>query len=216
MVREAESSPIPVNPSEPGINPGSHRKLQRRALLEARSRVMPDQRIGQVAAMAPRLSHLVARVIGCLAGRVVGVYWPIRGEPDLRALFAQWHREGAVLALPVVDAPAMPLRFVQWAPDEPLIEGRYGVAVPREGKTVLPDLLIIPCVGFDARGYRLGYGGGYYDRTLAVSQPVTFGVAWSEAQLADIKPEPTDRPLDVIVTPDAMWGLLRQQGIPPA
>jgi len=216
MVREADRPSIPSEPTVNGLARTQQRAQLRRELLDARSEVAFELRARQLAAMAPRLDALVAQRTGPMAGKIIGVYWPIRGEPDLRSLFVEWHARGAVLALPVVDAQATPLRFVRWAPDDALVKGLHGVPVPQHGATVIPDLLIIPCVGFDARGYRLGYGSGYYDRTLALAQPQTIGVAWSEALLPQFEPEATDRPLDAIVTPDRVWDSVRQQGISPA
>lgn len=215
MVREAAIPPIPVEASLPEADGALPRAQLRRKLLDARSQVSPALRARQTAALGPRLDDVVTERLGSLEDRVLGVYWPIRGEPDLSKLWVDWRGRGAILALPVVDAAAMPLRFVRWAPEDSLIKGPHGVPVPQHGLTVSPELLVIPCVGFDARGYRLGYGGGYYDRTLALAQPATVGVAWGEALLPSFEPEATDRPLQTIVTPEGVWDLLRQQGASP-
>ena len=166
-------------------------------------------RAAQEEALAERLDAHLRLSLGALAGMTVGVYWPIRGEPDLLSLYSHWQRQGALLALPVVDGPGCPLRFVHWRPDDVLQPGLHGVPVPIEDDThasVSPQVLVIPCVGFDTRGYRLGYGGGYYDRTLARDVPgprpmLALGVAWSDARLPEFEPLPTDVPLDGVITP---------------
>lgn len=192
--------------------PGS-REAWRRELLERRKTLAPEVRTAREQVLADRLEACLAQMGQPLSGLTVGVYWPIRGEPDLRDLFRRWHGQGALLALPVVESSDRPLLFVRWMPDEVLIPGKHGVPVPVEDEShprVSPQIMIIPCVGFDARGYRLGYGGGYYDRTLAsrrgpgrsVRPPLALGVAWSEALVPNFEPSPFDLPLDAIITPD--------------
>jgi 5-formyltetrahydrofolate cyclo-ligase len=146
--------------------------------------------------------------------RVLGAYWPVRGEPDLSALLGLLAAGGKRLALPVVDAPAMPLRFVAWTPGDALVAGPYGIPRPASDETVVPDMLVIPCVGFDARCFRIGYGGGFYDRTLAAlaaqgATPFAAGVAHDEAQVEDVAPGHHDLALDAVVTPTR---LLRRAG----
>jgi 5,10-methenyltetrahydrofolate synthetase len=136
---------------------------------------------------------------------IVAVYWPMAGEPDPREAMARWHRDGWALALPVVRERAAPLDFRAWAPGDPLEPGLLGTWQPREVVECRPDLLVIPCLGFDARGYRLGYGGGFYDRTLAAFEQAgprvaTLGVARDDAQLVGFEPQAHDCPLDAIVT----------------
>ncbi len=101
----------------------------------------------------------------------IGVYLPIRSEPDLSACYAQWRAQGRRLALPVVTGKNEPLTFRVWEAGALLRTAAFGVQVPETDETVVPDVLVIPCVGFrvlDGRPYRLGYGGGFYDRTLAL------------------------------------------------
>lgn len=150
-------------------------------------------------------------MLGDVGGEVVAIYWPIRGEPALAPLPERWIESGARLALPVVDAPATPLRFVCWQPGAPTVPGVWGIPRPASDETLRPTLLIVPCVGFDARCYRLGYGGGFYDRSLAalaadgLGAPRAIGVAWDDALLGHFDPLPTDLPLDAVVTPSGAF-----------
>lgn len=131
----------------------------------------------------------------------IGVYWPLAGEPDLRATYAELAKAGVQLCLPVVMERDAPLSFVEWTPGEPMIPDEMGVQVPAELRFVSrPPALLIPCLGFNEEGYRLGYGGGYYDRTLEqVPRPHTLGIAYSN-QRAVFPHAPHDVALDVIVT----------------
>lgn len=153
--------------------------------------------------------HLQERLIQQLAERltlcaqnVLGFYWPVRGEVDLRSIAAHHIAAGGQAALPVVVAVASPVEFWRWTPNAPMQAGAWNIPVPRERQCVAPDFLIVPMLGYDRAGYRLGYGGGYYDRTLAVltPRPWAIGVACADAELATIYPQPHDIPMDVIVT----------------
>lgn len=133
--------------------------------------------------------------------RTLAVYWPIRGEPDLRPSYDELTRLGVRLALPVVVAKDAALGFAAWAPGDVLMKDALGVSVPAHAETcVQPDALLIPCVGFNATRIRLGYGGGFYDRTLAVApRPLAIGIAYGCA-LAEFDADPHDVGLDLIVT----------------
>ncbi|HEX8614263.1 MAG TPA: 5-formyltetrahydrofolate cyclo-ligase [Telluria sp.] len=135
------------------------------------------------------------------ADTVLGVYWPLRGEPDLQPLYAELARAGVRLALPLVVAPETALAFVEWVPGEAMVSDRMGVAVPAVQRVVKrPAVLLVPCLGFTAERYRLGYGGGYYDRTLeAEPRPFTVGVAYASDQVAFARAR-HDVALDVVIT----------------
>ena len=138
---------------------------------------------------------------------VLGVYWPIRGEIDLRE-FARLHVEaGGTVGLPVVVQDAAPVEFWRWRPGVALKRGHWNIPVPPERDVVSPDILVVPLVGFDSGRYRLGYGGGFYDRTLAAAtpRPHTIGIAFADVQLPTIYPQPHDIPMDVIVTEIFIW-----------
>jgi 5-formyltetrahydrofolate cyclo-ligase len=133
---------------------------------------------------------------------LVGFYWPFKGEYDVLPIARSLHARGTKLALPVVVEKGQPLVFREWRPDARLVPGIWGIPVPADGGVVEPDALIVPLVGFDQDGYRLGYGGGYYDRTLAAmrKKPLTIGVGFELAALTTIHPQPHDIPMDAIVT----------------
>jgi 5-formyltetrahydrofolate cyclo-ligase len=149
-------------------------------------------------------AHIGAQVLAWWRMRqvgTVGVYWPLAGEPDLRAAYGELAKAGVQLALPVVMERAAPLAFVEWTPGEPMIPDEMGVQVPADLRFIArPPALLVPCLGFNQENYRLGYGGGYYDRTLApVPRPHTLGIAYS-TQLAVFSHAVHDVPLDVLVT----------------
>lgn len=128
--------------------------------------------------------------------------WPIKHEPDVRALIPHWQGAGAQAALPVVVEPEAPLAFRLWQSDTRLVEDRYGIPTPADGPFVQPDLLLMPLNGFDADGYRLGYGGGFFDRTLAAlrPRPLAVGVGFECNRLLSIRPQSHDQRLDWLVT----------------
>jgi 5,10-methenyltetrahydrofolate synthetase len=183
------------------------RDALRAALIDARRRLPAQERHAAGEALATRLEAL----LGDVGGESIAIYWPVRGEPALGELPQRWAQAGARLALPVVVAPATPLSFVAWQPGEPTVPGAWGIPRPAADDTLRPSVLVVPCVGFDARCYRLGYGGGFYDRSLAAlaadgrPAPRAVGVAWDDALLAGFDPLPTDLPLDEVVTPSAVF-----------
>ncbi len=136
----------------------------------------------------------------------IGIYWPIRGEIDLRPLARAHTERGGTVALPVVVEPFAPLEFWRWAPGTPIRHDRAKIPIPAERDPVQPQTLLIPLVGYDPEGYRLGYGGGYYDRTLAAAQPcpLRIGLGYEEGRLPTIYPQPHDIPMNVIVTASAI------------
>ena len=159
-----------------------------------------------------------ARAVGARAGRdavgiflaaltppkgcVVSGYWPMRDEFDVRPLLGALHERGHPCALPVVVGPGQALAFRAWSPGDTLVEAAYGTQAPaKDASSLTPELLLVPMLAFDDRGYRLGYGGGFYDRTLAgLAAPIAVGCAL-EAQRVDALPiDAHDRRLDWIVT----------------
>lgn len=140
-----------------------------------------------------------------LAGSTVGFYWPFRGEIDLVGFAIELIRKGARAALPVVVEKGRPLAFRRWEPGMELRPGTWGIPVP-EGEPVVPDRLLVPLVGFDDAGHRLGYGGGYYDRTLAAAdpRPLCVGVGYAFQRLPTLYPQPYDQAMDAIATEDGL------------
>lgn len=131
----------------------------------------------------------------------VGVYWPIQAEPDLRPHYQELQENGVHLALPLVVARDKALSFMDWQMGDVMAVDSYGIAIPAHGRLVnQPEVLIIPCLGWNQAGYRLGYGGGFYDRTLAVSpRPLAIGIAYACTQ-AEFTSEPHDIAMDFIIT----------------
>lgn len=168
----------------------------REALLNARRDLAPAERMAAITA----IEIGVMRWWKTHRPSSLGVYWPIRSEPDLRPLYATLQARGVELALPTVDDDQQPLRFLAWRQGDALIEDRFGVAVPAQQTVVLPAALLIPCVGFNPHCIRLGYGGGFYDRTLAQTpRPMTLGIAF-ECGGAQFDGEAHDIALDAVLT----------------
>lgn len=166
-------------------------------MLARRAALRPSARVAADAAIAARLDVLVRR----LAPAAVAGYWPIRDEPELVGALTRWHEAGLVVALPRVVGAGEALRFARWRPGVAMAAGPFGTRHPDPHEPVEPDLLVLPCVGFDLHCHRLGYGGGYYDRTLAaMPAAATVGVAYDECELAAFEAQPHDRPLDWLVT----------------
>ncbi|MFZ5750133.1 MAG: 5-formyltetrahydrofolate cyclo-ligase [Pseudomonadota bacterium] len=171
------------------------------ALKEAaRAAAMARRAEAHAAHRGDAARHLRA-VLAAHAGRPLSGYMPMRSEIDpLPAMAA--HR--GPVAVPVIEGKGQPLRFRAWHPSAPMIPGRFGALIPETGDWITPEVLIVPLVAFDRAGNRLGYGGGFYDRTLEALRargPVTaIGFAWAAQETDALPLEPTDQPLDLIVT----------------
>jgi 5,10-methenyltetrahydrofolate synthetase len=138
----------------------------------------------------------------------IGAYWSIKGEFDALPALYRWseaHEERRI-GLPVIDRDTKQLRFHVWYPGCPMEEDAYGIPKPKDTPEFQPQLLLVPCVGFGPGGLRLGYGGGFYDRTLATVQPrpVTVGVGYAHGFVPWLEAEPHDVPLDVVLTEDGV------------
>ncbi len=174
------------------------RKAERERLLAQRSALTVEYRAQQALAIAQALD----RILASAPGTTVSVYWPIRAEPDLRPWMQTLSRAGMRIALPVALALGQPLVFRDWHPQARLARGLWKIPYPADGAQVTPDIVIAPLVGFDGGCYRLGYGGGFFDRTLATLSPkaLAVGVGYPSAALRTIYPQPHDVPMDWIVT----------------
>lgn len=183
----------------------SWRRAERERLIPARLRIPVEERQAASHAIDHRLEQWCQRVQALRTGTVVSGYWPLRGEPDLRPWLARMHAAGFVCALPVVEVKNQPLSFRVWSPGCAMEKGFWNIPVPAARETVVPTLLLAPVVGFDRHCYRLGYGGGYFDRTLAALREralahTTVGIGLSMAALPSIQPLPHDIPLNAVVT----------------
>ena len=146
-------------------------------------------------------AELLADVLASERGRVLSGYMPMRTEID--PLPAMAAHQGPV-GVPVIVAKAQPLRFREWTPGCALVAGEFGALIPAEGGWLEPQVLIVPLLAFDARGYRLGYGGGFYDRTLeglrARGPVLAVGFAFAAQEVEAVPIDATDQRLDMIVT----------------
>ena len=175
--------------------------LARRVALRRAER----ERIGAIvmALLAERVPELRS---GC-----IGFCWPFKGEVDFRRFVGDAIDGGATAALPVVVERAQPLEFWSWQPRMKLQRGIWGIPIPGERRIAQPSVLLVPLIGFDPAGYRLGYGGGYFDRTLAVTapKPLTIGIGYELGRLETIYPQPHDIPMDAIVTENGFGWVAR-------
>lgn len=172
-------------------------------MLAARRAIVADTRAQWDGAIG---GHIVAWWRAAQV-EALGVYWPLKDEPELSAAYAELARLGVRLLLPVVKERAAPLAFAQWRIGEAMVKDTMGVAVPAELRfEAMPPALLVPCLGFNAQGYRLGYGGGFYDRTLEhAPRPRTVGVAYACLQ-GDFGSDAHDVALDCIVTERGVIG----------
>lgn len=208
------------------------RKARREHWIAWRGAVPETQRV----AWGERMTASLCAMLPAPQKAVIGFCWPFKAEFDARFAVHHWREQGAMAALPEVTGKAQPLRFSQWWPGAPMTRGVYDIPIPDGTPVVLPDIAIVPMNAFDGRGYRLGYGGGYFDRTLAALERrvVAIGVTWDACRVPSIFPQAHDIAMDFVVTEagiysgggeplvllDAATGaarvqtLLRQRGLP--
>jgi len=164
--------------------------------------------IEQWTTLSTAVCELLSAHFPQLARCRVGFCWPIKNEPDLRPLMRDWiaQQEGVDgdfgALLPVVVREGAPLAFRRWAPDQPMAPDRYGIPTPTTGAFEPPEALLIPVNAFDAAGYRIGYGGGFFDRSMAALEPkpLCIGVGFELARVDSIRPQAHDIRLDAMVT----------------
>jgi 5-formyltetrahydrofolate cyclo-ligase len=177
----------------------SWRRQQRATLLGMRQAISLDERARAAEIIAGKLDLIVAmHRVG-----TIGLYWPIKQEVNLMAWAGMLERQGHLrLSLPVVVTPKAPLEYWRWTSGDDLARGIWNIPVPAQRDVVRPDLLLAPLVGFDQAKYRLGYGGGYFDRTLGSlsPRPIVVGVGYDFSALDTIFPQPHDIPMDGILT----------------
>ncbi|HUK58857.1 MAG TPA: 5-formyltetrahydrofolate cyclo-ligase [Stellaceae bacterium] len=179
------------------------RKERRRALMAARAALGAVQHRAKSGAISGRLDAFLP----ALQGGLVGIYWPIRHEFDPLPFARRFIAAGGAVALPVVIALGKPLEFRRWTEASEMAKGVYDIPYPATGEAVAPAALIVPLLGFDDAGYRLGYGAGYYDRTFAsfATKPLALGVGFALGRLPTIYPQPHDVPMDHVVTEEGAY-----------
>ncbi len=186
--------------------------LRKEAFARRRATYAADLAANGAASRAA-MDHFLAARLHTGAGVISG-YRPIRTEIDPTPLMEALHAAGHRLCVPVIQGRGMALKFREWRPDAEMIEGEFGALVPTAGDWLEPRLLIVPLVAFDAEGWRLGYGGGFYDRSLeglraqdrTGCRTLAVGFAYSAQQVDTVPCDPTDQPLDAVVTEQ---GLIR-------
>jgi 5-formyltetrahydrofolate cyclo-ligase len=187
----------------PGVDPqqardvARWRKVEREHLIAARCALTEEYRREQTLAIA----RAVEKILATISLPTLSVYWPIRAEPDLRTWMGTLWQRGVRIALPVAIAIRQPLVFREWRPHARLARGLWNISYPADGAEVVPSVVIAPLVGFDSACYRLGYGGGFFDRTLAtlIPKPLAIGVGYPGAALSTIYPQPHDIAMDWVV-----------------
>jgi len=187
---------FPASQPQSEVSPQQSRSALRARLLAARDALADRDQRDRV------LANRVARWLATMPLARLAFFWPVRGEPDLAPAIERWLAAGSgrQAGLPVTAGEG--LEFAPWMPGLTLVPGRFGIAVPPGGERMTPQLLLIPCVGFDRQRYRLGYGGGFYDRTLAAFavRPVAVGVAFDCGRVPSIEPQAHDIRLDLVIT----------------
>lgn len=173
------------------------RRGERERLIALRQALAIDDRRRWSERIEAELHRLIAARPGTL-----GVYWPFRAEFDPRGLVDWAVAGGRRIALPVVVDKKGPLEYRAWRPGEKLVDGVWNIPVPEKREIVVPAIVLAPVVGFDRQCYRLGYGGGYFDRTLAALSPPAFaiGVGFEVQAIKTIYPQPFDVAMDLVVT----------------
>jgi 5-formyltetrahydrofolate cyclo-ligase len=181
----------------------SRDKASLRKQLQAERQAMHDRHQRSVHLQEVLRVWLVSR-----DERSVGAYWPIKGEFDALPALFRWSEAdpGRRIGLPVIDRQTKQLRFHVWYPGCPMEEDAYGIPKPKDTEAFSPELLLVPCVGFGPRGIRLGYGGGFYDRTLAAlaPRPYTAGVGYAHGYIPWLVGEAHDVPLDAMLSEEGV------------
>jgi len=174
------------------------RKAQRELLIRSRIKIGMNTRKFK----CQKLQDDLQLVLSSFEPGVIGFYWPIKGEFDLRNLVEKYLTKGWSAALPVVNAKNAPMEFRTWTPSSKLIPGIWNIPIPADKCVVEPSVLLVPLVGFDDKLYRLDYGGGYYDQTIAHfrNRPYSIGIGLEISRLDTIYPQSHDIPMDKLIT----------------
>ncbi len=192
---------LEMEKSLPSALDAAKREARRTAKKQraAAARTSPDAGAG----LAARLGEAIEPPVGA----VVSAFWPLPGEIDTRPVMTALHERGCLIALPALRGPGLPLDFRAWRPGDELVPAAFDTREPAVDKPALvPSVLLVPLLAFDRRGYRLGYGGGFYDRTLAdlraTGSALAVGLAYAGQEMAHVPHDDKDQPLDWIVTED--------------
>jgi len=204
---------LPAPEAHSDAETAARRKHLRSARIAAREALPSADRQTLSARIETHLDSLIAR----LAPTRLAFCWPWRGEVDLVPWAGRWLAGDPArqAALPVVLTPARPMSFLRWRPGAPMAKDHHGIPIPGGDEHLEPEVLLVPLNVFDAAGFRLGYGGGYFDRTLAALDPapLTVGIAFELARADTTWPQPHDHPMDWIVTETGVWR--KQEPLPP-
>jgi 5-formyltetrahydrofolate cyclo-ligase len=198
--------PLAVDPQQ-AQDVARWRKPERARLLAERAALSVDGRQSAALAIASHLDQLLADRFETLSGLTISAWWPIKAELDLRFWLAGLEERGARAVLPLVSTRGASLTFRAWTPEAKMERGFWNIPVPANGPDIIPDITLSPVVGWDGKGFRLGYGGGYFDRTLAAITPcpLAIGIGLDLARIATIYPQPHDIPMQIIVTESGIF-----------
>lgn len=188
-------------------DPSAFRAALRQKMLAARA-AMAALEPATHADLSARIDAHLANFLAARPPAAIGFCTPVQGEFDARPLIARLIAQGWQAAMPVVHHVDAPMLFHPWTPGTPMSTDRYGIPVPANSPGPTPHILLLPLVAFDTAGYRLGYGGGYFDRTLAaiVPRPLAIGVGFELSRVPSICPQAHDQVLDFLVTEDGVEG----------
>ena len=196
------SPPPQATPQPPGGAASDERTALRKKLIAARQ-ALPDRLERAVSLQSVLRVWLVGR-----SEKRIGAYWPIKGEFDPLPALYRWSEanEARRIGLPVVNREAATLKFHVWFPGCPTELDAYDIPKPKDTEMFAPDLMLVPCVGYGPTGVRLGYGGGFFDRTMKAlrPRPVTVGLCYSNGFLPMLREQAEDLPLDALITDDGV------------
>jgi len=172
----------------------------RQSFLERRLQLLPNERANAAHAVA----ETFFKHVPLATGAIVAGYWPVKGELDVMPILRELLRKGHTCTLPHVTGEGAPLLFRQWDENMTMTTGKYGVHEPASNVTLMPDVILVPILAFDANGHRLGYGAGFYDRTLARLKKQknirTIGLAYEMQLYGTLPAEENDVKMDMIIT----------------
>jgi 5-formyltetrahydrofolate cyclo-ligase len=200
-----------VNAPESWAEIAAWRRERRTALMVARNALTATEH----RAISRAIESQLTASFPSLANRLVGFYWPIRREFDPLPLVRRLIAADGRAALPVVVGKGLPLEFRAWHPGSKMAVGVYDIPYPADGPAVLPEVMLVPLLGFDGACLRLGYGAGFYDRTFAsfAAKPLAIGIGFELGRLDTIHPQPHDIPMDAVVSEAGIFQCAETSGL---